>query len=69
MTESRTREQRLRRAAQRQNLRLIKNPRRDPRAVDYGGYNLVDKDDSRAFTDWADLDKIEQELYYPISKD
>jgi hypothetical protein len=29
----------------RQGYRLIKNPRRDPRAVDYGTYMLVDAGD------------------------
>jgi hypothetical protein len=42
MTE-RTRETRLRRMADRQGLRLVKSRRRDPRAIDYGGYMLVDQ--------------------------
>jgi hypothetical protein len=36
------RENRARRAARRQGLRLRKNPRRDARAVDYGSYMLTD---------------------------
>jgi hypothetical protein len=36
------REQRARRAAKRQGLELVKSRRRDPRALDYGGYMLVD---------------------------
>jgi len=36
------RENRLRRAAQRQGLQLAKSRRRDPRAIDYGGYMIVD---------------------------
>ena len=36
------RENRLRRAAERQGYRLSKSRRRDPRAIDYGGYMLVD---------------------------
>jgi hypothetical protein len=40
--ETRTREQRLRRMADRQGLALRKSARRDPRAIDYGGYMLVD---------------------------
>jgi hypothetical protein len=40
--ELRTLEARCRRAAQRQGLRLDKSRRRDPRAVDYGTYWLVD---------------------------
>jgi hypothetical protein len=38
----RVRENRLRRAAQRQGLMLAKSRRRDPRATDYGTYMLVD---------------------------
>jgi hypothetical protein len=36
------RENRLRRGAERQGLRLVKSRRRDPRAVGYGTYMLVD---------------------------
>jgi hypothetical protein len=36
-------ENRLRRAAERQGLRLEKSRARDPRAIDYGTYHLVDK--------------------------
>jgi hypothetical protein len=36
------RENRLRRMAARQGLRLARNPRRDPRAIDYGSYMLTD---------------------------
>jgi hypothetical protein len=38
----RTREKRLRRMAARQGLRLEKSRRRDPRALDYGGYFIVE---------------------------
>jgi len=41
-TALRTREARARRAAERQGLRLQKSRRRDPRAWDYGGYQLID---------------------------
>ena len=37
------RENRLRRAAQRQSLMLTKSRRRDPRATDFGKYKLIDK--------------------------
>ena len=37
-----TRETRLRRTADRQGMRLERSRRRDPRAVDYGRYWLVD---------------------------
>jgi hypothetical protein len=36
------RENRLRRAAKRQGLRLEKSRVRDPRALTYGGYHLID---------------------------
>jgi len=42
-TAERVRENRLRRMADRQGLRLVMSRRRDPRAVDYGGYMLVDQ--------------------------
>lgn len=40
--ELRTREIRMRRKAARQGLMLQKSRRRDPDALDYGGYQLVD---------------------------
>ena len=40
----RTREQRLRRAAARQGYKLVKSPRRDPRARDFGDWMVVDID-------------------------
>jgi hypothetical protein len=40
-TDAKVRENRLRRMAERQGLRLEKSRRRDPRAVDYGKYMLV----------------------------
>jgi hypothetical protein len=42
-TAERVRENRLRRMADRQGLRLEKSRRRDPRAVDYGKYMIVDQ--------------------------
>ena len=42
MTAEKIRENRLRRVADRQGLRLEKSRRRDPRAIDYGMYMLVD---------------------------
>ena len=44
MSGDKVRENRLRRMAQRQGLRLEKSRRRDPRAVDYGGYMLINDD-------------------------
>lgn len=73
MTAEKIRENRLRRMAQRQGLRLEKSRRRDPRALDYGGYWLIDGPASNG-TNWrartvivggeygVDLDTIEQAL-------
>jgi hypothetical protein len=41
-------ENRLRRAAKRQGLVLIKSRSRDPRAIDYGGYMLADAENNTA---------------------
>jgi hypothetical protein len=46
--EEKVRENRLRRMAQRQGLALVKSRRRDPRAIDYGAYMLVDPHNSNA---------------------
>jgi hypothetical protein len=43
MNAEKTRENRLRRMARRQGLDLQKSHRRDPRALDYGGYQLIDR--------------------------
>ena len=42
MTHEKVRENRLRRMAARQGLALRKSRRRDPRAVDYGTYWIID---------------------------
>ena len=42
VTAEKVRENRLRRVAERQGLRLEKSRRRDPRAVDFGTFRLVD---------------------------
>jgi hypothetical protein len=62
------REKRLRRMAERQGLRLHKSRRRDPRALDYGGYMLSDiyrktvvlGGNQHAYS--ATLDEVEQYL-------
>jgi hypothetical protein len=69
ITESiRTREQRLRRAAGRQDLRLEKSRRRDPRAPDHGGWMILDLTgaviagtDERGRPSWS-LDQVERYL-------
>lgn len=45
---SKTRENLLRRMAERQGLRLVKSGRRDPRALDYGKFALIDDKKNRA---------------------
>lgn len=40
--EDKVRENRLRRAAQRQGLTIVKSRRRDPRATDYGVYYIAE---------------------------
>ena len=42
MTEEKIMENRLRRALDRRGLQLQKSRRRDPRAIDFGGYMIVD---------------------------
>lgn len=58
------RENRLRAMADRQGLRLRKSRRRDPRALDYGGYWLLD--DAGADVGWGpkgmSLDEVEHYL-------
>lgn len=51
MTDEKVRENLLRRAAARQGLRLEKSRRRDPRAVDFGAYFLIDGP-SRKTSSW-----------------
>lgn len=64
----RSRENRVRRAAQRQGLAIQKSRRRDPQAVDYGGYMLIDPYTNfvllgaGVFAYSADLDDIEEFL-------
>jgi hypothetical protein len=40
--DAKVRENRLRRMAERQGMRLVKSRRRDPNAIDFGTYQLVD---------------------------
>jgi hypothetical protein len=42
MTEEKVMENRIRRVAQRRGLKVSKSRRRDPKALDFGGYMLVD---------------------------
>ncbi len=43
MTDEKVRENRLRRVADRRGFRLVKSRSRDPRAVDFGLYALIDQ--------------------------
>lgn len=65
--DAKVRENKLRRMAERQGLRLVKSRRRDPRAIGYGGFMIVDQnnvvvagevDSARAL----DLDTVEHYL-------
>ena len=59
-TLEKVRENRLRRMASRQGLQLLKSRRRDPRALDYGTYWLVDA--SGVEVARGDVDAIEARL-------
>jgi hypothetical protein len=63
------RENRLRRTAQRQELRLIKSKRRDPYANDYGVYWLTDAHTSLLLTNQFGLDLDEVEEWLTANKD
>lgn len=66
--EEKVRENRLRRMAERQGMRLEKSRRRDERAVDYGTYHLVDERTNAIVASGLqsgyglDLDEIEETL-------
>lgn len=65
MSDEKVRENRLRRAASRQGLGLQKSRRRDPRALDYGGYWLFDISTNGlvAGGEWGmSLDEVEEWL-------
>jgi hypothetical protein len=62
-TGGKARENRVRRLARRQGLRLVKSRRRDPRALDYGEMYLVDVDtDVIAAGPLHSLSEVETEL-------
>jgi hypothetical protein len=65
VTEEKIRENRLRRAARRQGLKLTKSRRRDPRALDYGRYWLTDTYTNRDLVDinGYTLDEVEEVLH------
>jgi hypothetical protein len=53
-TVGKVRENQLRRVAERQGLKLVKSRRRDPRAIGYGGYMIVDARTNAAV--WGEID-------------
>ena len=67
MSDEKVRENRLRRAAERQGLFLHKTRRRDPRAIDYGLWMLVDAATNTvaahgAKHEWLTLEEVEEYL-------
>ena len=58
-TTDRVRENRLRRMADRQGLKLVRSRRRDPRALDYGRLELVDAATREVRCSTTSLDEIE----------
>jgi hypothetical protein len=62
------RENRLRRALDRQGYRLLKSRARDPRDLTYGGYQIVGHEDGGTHAGWGnagrgyslDLDAVEE---------
>jgi hypothetical protein len=66
MTAEKVFEIRLRRAAERQGLRLVKSRRRDPRALDYGTYTLADLGSGQTVAGpFGDLEGVESYLNKP----
>jgi hypothetical protein len=61
MSTPKAREDRLRRAAERQGYHLVKSRRRDPRARDYGKFTLIDDELAEPIVEGFpfDLDAIE----------
>ena len=64
---TKVRENRLRRSAARQGLRLVKSRRRDRRALDYGLWQILD-DRNRIVhgSDWITLEDVEKMLGGPV---
>jgi hypothetical protein len=68
MSDDKVRENRLRRMAARQGFALLRSRRRDPRAVDYGLYWVVDESTSVVvawgsyYENGMDLDEVEEWL-------
>jgi hypothetical protein len=67
--EDKVRENRLRRVAQRQGYTLQKSKRRDPRAIDYGLFLIVDQNNrivaKGRHGEWLEIDEVEEWLNEP----
>lgn len=61
-TAEKVRENRLRRMAERQGKLLRKSRRRDPRAIDFGTWSLVDPQHNVLLAQSDDLDQVERWL-------
>jgi len=57
MSGDKVRENRLRRMADRQGLRLLRSRARDPRDITYGGYQLVDLQVGGCVLGWGNADR------------
>jgi hypothetical protein len=64
--EEKVRENRLRRMADRQGLRLEKSRRRDVRAWDYGTWRLVNAQTDAVVAEFIDVDEVERRLTGPV---
>lgn len=63
MSEDKVRENRLRRAAGRQGLLLVKSRRRDPKAIGYGRYILIEDTTGNRLPDAETRQKHEDFVY------
>jgi hypothetical protein len=61
------RQNRLRRAAARQGLKLVKSARRDPRALDYSTWTIINSQTNAVEKgDRLSIDEVEQFLNRPL---
>jgi hypothetical protein len=57
MSAEKVRENRLRRALDRQGYRLMKSPARDPRSLTFGGYQIVDIEHGGVVAGWGNANR------------
>jgi hypothetical protein len=64
VTEEKVKENRLRQVAARRGMRLVKSRRRDPKALDFGRYWLINRAGTivAGDVDGISLDEIEEQL-------